>query len=210
MKKLNTILVLFSILWLVLFTSGCTAAWLSGLSALLPSILALATAIVNFLKGLNPSLVPDTVLANVQKIVGDIGTEITNAQDAIAAYTQSTATAVIGKLQSVFQSILSDLSSILSGLNITDSTTLAKVTALVGIAVAAVQAALGMIPLISSVTANLSKYSEHDLKALDDQAKAHFDDFRKGLRQAYHVWVTTPTSNPDVNTVLGAMPQQLP
>jgi uncharacterized membrane protein len=210
MKKFNTICLLASILFLVLFNAGCTAAWLSGISALLPSILALATAVFDFLKALKSGLVPANALARVQEIVGDIGTEINNAQEAIAAYTQATVTDVIGKLNVVFQNILTNLQSILGGLNITDSATLAKVTSLIGLAVAAAQAVLGMIPIVNSVVANASKYSEHDLKALDAQASDHFKNFHKGIRDAYHDWVTTPTLSPDVNIVLEGMPKQLP
>jgi uncharacterized protein (DUF697 family) len=148
--------ILFACLAVVSLLTGCTAAWLGAVSAMLPSIVTLVEAIVAFATGLSGKTVSVATLNFIQKVALDIKGEITNAQTLIAAYKNSPDNSTLGSLTAVFNSIVANLGSILSNANITDSATVGKLTQLVGLGVAAVQAVLGLIPL---VIGNMTKFA---------------------------------------------------
>lgn len=199
--------VTFAICYVAFLVVGCSAAWLSAVSALLPALQAAVTAAISFVIALEGKTVSAAVSQAIQKIGVDIATEITNVQTIIADAKNAADPTVIGQVQAVFQSILSNLNGILSGLSITDSATVSKLTSLIGLAVAAVTAILGLIPVVQAkLAAGLSK---EELHADDELAANHVKTFEQGLKDGYHVIVTTPTANADVNSALAGLPQSL-
>ena len=198
----------FAFLQITLFLAGCTAAWLGAVSALLPALEAAVSAVVAFVVALEGKTVPPAVTAAIQKIGSDVGTEIANVQQLIAAFKAQASSGLLAQIQAVFQAIISNLGNILTGLNVTDSSTVAKITSLVGLAVAAAQAIIGLIPM--AIQKMDSGAPEAELRHYDAVASVSVNNTHKALQEAYIVTVTTMTENPDVDSALAALPQTLP
>lgn len=198
----------FGLLQVALFVCGCTAAWLGAVSALLPSLEAAVSAVIALVMGLEGKTVPVSTSAAIQKIGSDIAAEITQVQTLIADFKASASTGLLSQIQAVLQGILTNLADILSGANVVDSATVSKITALVGLAVAAAQAIIGLVPLVAK--AMTSGASDAVLEAQDKEAAAHIGNVHKGLQEAYSVIRNTPTESADVNTALESLPAQLP
>jgi hypothetical protein len=189
----------------VLFISGC-GSWVTAIQALMPAINVAVTAIFSLIAALEGKTVPASVTAFWQKLQADISTELTNVQAILSTISANASSTVLQQIEAVFQAITSNLNSILAGLNVTDNSTVTKITNLVEIAVAAVEAVLALIPLAMHAS------------VLDDAQKLHADkaatssinNTHKLLQSEYHSIVTTPTANGDVNLALAALPQTLP
>jgi hypothetical protein len=198
----------FGLLQVAMFLAGCSAAWLGAVSGLLPALEAAVSAVISLVMALEGKTVPASVSAAIQKIGADVQAEIANVQQLIAAFKANASTGLLSQIQAVFQGIVSNLGNILAAANVTDSSTIAKVTSLVGLAVAAAQAIIALIPL--AIHKMSSGASSHELEAYDKVAAVSVNNTHKGLQEAYHVVVTEPTENADVNTALAALPQTLP
>lgn len=203
-KKFASLFVLFN---LSLICVGCTAAWIGAISALLPAIQAAVTAILSFVLSLEGKTVPASVTAAIQKIVDGINTELQNLTTLIAA-AKAGGTTVLSQIGAVLNSILANLGSILSGLNVSDSSTLQKITELVGLAVAAVQAILAIIPLAEKKLAE--NPSAVHLEAFDKATANQLSSTHKAMQETYKAIVGTTTESMDVNTALAALPKTLP
>jgi hypothetical protein len=195
----------FCIMQVALMLAGCSAAWLGAVSALLPALEAAISAAVAFVVALEGKTVPASVSASIQALGNDIAAQIANVQTLIADYKAAATTGLLSQIQAVFQGILTNLDSILSGFNVTDLSTVSKLTQLVGLAVAAVQAILGLIPLVQAKLASGAPKAE--LEADDQFAANQVKGFEKGLKEGYVEIVTTPTANADVNVALASLPQ---
>ena len=208
--KLNVkkFLLYFALFNCILFLAGCTATWLSAVSALLPALETAVSAAISFVLALEGKTIPASVVAFIQNIGNDIAAQIANVKTLIADYQASASTGLLSQIQAVFQGISSNLSSILSGFNVTDSATVSKFTALVGLAIAAANAIFGLIPLVTAALA--SHASEETLKAEDKEASVHINNVHKGLQQAYVDIRNTPTGTAVVDTALSTLPTSLP
>lgn len=200
-------ILLFVLFNAVLVLGGCTTAWIGAVQALLPALSAAVSAILSFAMSLENKTVPSTVTATIQKIVNDVQTELANLKT-ILATASSGGTTVLAQIGTILNSILTNLSSILSGLSISDSSTLQKITELVGLAVAAVQAILAIVPLAQAKLAEGPK--EAHLEAFDKAVAVNIKATHKAIQQAYHATVTGETTSIAVNEALAALPQQLP
>jgi hypothetical protein len=203
-----TFVFVYLLLLTVTCVSGCSAAWLSAVVALLPSLEAAVSAAIAFVAALEGKTVPASVSAAIQKIGDDIAAEVANVQQLIAAYKANASTGTLSQIQAVMGAIVTNLGNILTGASITDSATVSKLTALVGLAVAAAQAIAALIPLVTS--AMQSGASRQVLEAQDKEAAAHIESAHSALQQAYVVIRTSPTQNADVNTALSVLPTSLP
>jgi hypothetical protein len=203
-RKFFGLFVLFNV---VLLCSGCTATWIGVVQAMLPAVSAAVSAILAFAMSLEGKTVPASVTATIQKIVDDVQVELQNLSLLVAS-AQSGGATVLSQISAVLNSVLTNLGSILSGLSISDSATLQKITEIVGLAVAAVQAVLGIIPLAQKKMAESP--SEAHLASFDKAVSSSIKNTHKAMQQAYHIVVTTPTDNTVVNEALAALPQQLP
>lgn len=187
--------------------SGCTSAWLSAVSGLLPAISAVVNAVVAFVAALEGKTVSASFLATIQKWQQNIASEISNAQTIIASLQQSASTSLISQFQTVMQSVLTQFTSILSGVDITDSATVAKLTQFVGLGVAAVNAVLALLPLALSKLE--SKAPEAELKHYDSLGAAATKNAVKVMKETYAAIRSEHTSNADVNAALDALPSQI-
>ncbi len=198
----------FGLLQVAVLLAGCTAAWLGAVSALLPALETAVTAAISFVLALEGKTVSASVAAAIKKIGDDIAAEVVNVQTLIADFKTSSSTTVLGQIQAVLQGIMTNLSSILSAANITDTATVSKLTALLGLAIAAAQAIFGLIPLVT--TAMVSGASKAVLQAQDKEAAVHIKNAHKGLQSAYKIIRTTATQNAKVNAALATLPTSLP
>jgi hypothetical protein len=198
----------FTLFLAMFFVAGCTAAWLTAVSAMLPAIEAVVSAILALVMSLEGKTVPAGFVATVQKIESDIQGEIANIQQLVAAYKAAASTGIISQIQAVFQAILANIQSILNDSSITDSSTVSKIAQFVGLGVAAIQAVLAFFPVASAKM--LGNASKEELKSLDKQASTAINGAHKQMQTQYVAIVTTTTSSADVNAALKTLPQTLP
>lgn len=189
-------------------STACTAAWLSAVSAMIPSIETLTSAIIAFIVGLEGKTVSAATAAFVQKVGNDIQAEILNAQTLIAAYKSSPSTTSLGKISEVFSAIVASLGSILSNANVTDVSTVSKIQQLVGLAVAAIQAVLGMIPLVINATEKYAqkKIDAADVRHADGAAASLISNRHQELTEGYKLIRDTPSGSAEVDAVLATLP----
>lgn len=203
--NLKKFVLLFLLLNSVMYISGC-GNWVSAIQALMPAINAAISAIFSLIAALEGKTVPSSVTAFVQKIEADVSTELQNVATILSTISANATQTVLAQVEAVFQSIVSNLNSILSGLNVTDSSTIAKITNLVGLAVAAVEAVLALIPL--AMKAEL--LSDAEKLHADKAATSIIKNIHRVLQTNYHTTVSTPTGEAVVDVALAALPQTLP
>jgi ribosomal protein S13 len=189
------------------FMAGCTAAWLTAVSGMLPTLAGIASAIVSFVLALEGKTVSSSFTAAVKKWQQNVATEIANAQTIIAALKQNATSTGMSQFQTVMQGVLNEFNSILSGVDITDSATVAKLTQLVGLGVAAANAILAFIPLALSKL--VAKTSAEEMKHYDEVAASTTRAAENTIRETYVTIVTQHTVNADVNSALDSLPKSL-
>jgi hypothetical protein len=202
-KRFAALFVLFNFVFLL---SGCSASWVGAIQALMPAISAAVSALFAFIGALTGKTIPPSVTAFVQKVEADVSTELTNVSNILSTITANASQTVLQQIEAVFNSIVSNLNSILAGLNVTDTSTIGKITNLVGLAIAAIEAVLTLLPLAMKA----ESLSEAEQVHADKAATTSIKNTHKVLQSTYHIVVTTPTENVDVNTALAALPQTLP
>lgn len=200
-------LLCFAVLQTVVFVAGCSASWLGAVSALLPALESAVAAAVSFVMALEGKTVPAAVSAAVQKIGNDIAAQITNVQALIADYKAAASTGLLSQIQAVFQGITANLASILSAFNVTDSASASKLTALIGLAVAAAQSIVALLPLVMAKLASGAPASE--LEAEDKMAAASVGAVKKALEENYVTIRSAPTDNEAVNEALASLPASI-
>lgn len=207
--KLNVrkFITLFLFLETCILLTGCSAAWLGAVSAMLPALETAVVACISFVAALEGKTVSADVAAKIKQIGSDIQAEIANVQQLIAQFQANADSGILAQINAVFSGITTNLGNILSAANVTDSSTIAKITSLVGLAIAAVQAITGLIPV---ATQKLKSASKSELAHYDKVAAVSVDNAHNGLKEAYKIVRDTPTENADVNAALATLPAQLP
>lgn len=190
-----------------LFLAGCTSAWLTAVSGMLPAIAAVCSAAVAFVSALQGKTVSAAFTAAVKKWQSNIASEISNAQALIASIKQGATTTLISQFQSVMQGVLSEFNSILAGMDITDSATVAKFTQFVGLGIAAINAVLALIPL--ALTKLQAKAPKDELKHYDALAGKTTQSAVNLMKETYAAILAEPTANPDVNAALDQLPRSI-
>lgn len=198
----------FALLEVVVFCAGCSASWLGAVSALLPALESAIAAALSFVAALNGKTVSASVTASIQKIGEDVKAQIANVQALIADYKNAATTGLLSQIQAVFQGITDNLASILSSFNVTDQASVSKFTALIGLAVAAAQSIVALLPLVAAKIE--SGATPAQLAAEDKMATGAVNDVHKGLQQAYQAIRNTSTGSADVNAALKTLPASLP
>jgi hypothetical protein len=201
------IFTLLTILEACFLLTGCTAAWLSAISALLPTIGAVVNAIVAFVAALEGKTVSASTLAAVQKWETNVTTEINAAEALIAAAKQSAGPSIIAEIQAAMQSILSQFNSILSGVDVTDSSTIAKLTQFVALGVAAINAVLSLIPM--ALAKIKAAASEDELRQYDKLGANAVKNATKTMRETYVAIRSEHTPSADVNAALDSLPKSI-
>lgn len=206
--NLRRFLLVFTVLQVCVLLGGCTAAWLSAVNSLLPALQTAVSAVVAFIAALEGKTVSTAFVDAAKRVQADVAASITNAQTLIGDFQKTASTGLLSQIQAVFQGIVDNLNSILTGLSITDSATVNKLTALVGLAVAAAQSIVALIPV---VYAKLESGASHAaLEAEDKVASNAIGEAHKLLKSTYHAIVSEPTESEPVNAALSVLPQNLP
>lgn len=196
-----------SALEMLLFATGCTSAWISAVSALLPSLAAVVNAILSFVMALEGKTVSSSTVAAIQKWQQNIAAELSNLETIIADIKQAATASLVAQFQAGMQAVLSTFSGILSGLDITDTATVSKLTQFVSLGVAAINAILALIPM--ALQKMQSGASEAELRSYDKVAGAATVNANKVMRETYHSIVTDYTDSTDVNSALATLPQNI-
>jgi hypothetical protein len=202
-KRFGTTFLLLNLLFLL---NGCSANWVGAIQGLMPAISAAISALFSFISALEGKTIPASVQETVQKIEAAITASLQNVQTILATIKQNASASVLAQIEGAFQAIVTNLNSILSGLNVTDPSTVGKVTNLVELAVAAVEAVLALLPLASKSGA----LNDIELEHADKAATVSIKNTHKVLQHTYHNVVSTDTESAEVNEALAALPQQLP
>jgi hypothetical protein len=199
MKLRKSHLLLLCLCLSMVMLTGCTATWITALGAAIPGISALITAIATFVAALAGKTVSASVAAAIKKYTADALAELQNLASIISAVAGAVTQDTIGKISVALNAVLTNLQGILTSANITDSATLSKLSMLIGLGVAAVQAALALIPLIA--VKNTAPLSTAELTVLDHHMK--------GFKAEYHVIQSTLTGQVDVDAALAEMPKSI-
>ena len=195
MKLRRTHLLLLCLCLCVVCLTGCTSTWITAVGAALPTLSALVTAIATFIAALAGKTVAQNVSDAIAKITADVQAQITNVQAIIAAYKASPDPTLLGEIKTVLNAVLANLSSILTDFSIVDSSTVSKLAQLVGLGVAAVQAILALVPLLSPAkTATLTEDEAKTLELHHSAFKATYNHIR-----------TTVTGETDVDAALATL-----
>jgi hypothetical protein len=190
-----------------LLLTACTGAWLTTVSGMLPSILAIVNAIVAFAAGLQSKTVSSATYSAIQKWQQNVATEIAAAQAILAAIKQNATAGLIGDFQAAMQAIVAQFNNILSGLDITDTATVAKLTQFLSLGVAAISAVLALIPMaLAKVQAKASK---EELKHYDALAAKTTTSAINVMKETYVAIIDEHTANADVNASLDALPRTI-
>ena len=197
---------MFALFNVVLLLAGCSANWVGAIQSMWPAIQAAVSAIFAFIGAVKS--VPQSVKDAVTKVEADVTASLQNAGTVLASLTQNATASVTSQFETVMQAIVTNLNSILAGFSVTDPNTVSKVTELVNLAVAAIEAILALVPVLSSKLAEHA--SEEELKVADKVATTTIKNTHKVLQSSYHTIVSTPTGEVDVDEALAALPQQLP
>ena len=198
---------LLTLIELCCFLVGCTSTWLSAVSGLLPSIVAVVNAIVAFVAALQGKTVSSAAYAAIQKWQQNIAQEIANAQSIIAAIQQNASSTLIAQFQAAMQAIEQNFNSILSGIDVTDSATVAKLTQFLSLGIAAVNAVLALIPMmLSKIAANAPL---EELKHYDKLGAQTTVNAVKVMKETYTAIVEEPTDSMDVNAALATLPHAI-
>jgi hypothetical protein len=92
-------------------------------------------------------------------------------------------------------------------LSITDSSTVSKITQLVGLAIAAANAIIALIPL--AINRLNSGADEHELQAADKLATSAVNQSLTVMKETYVAIVTEHTTNAEVNAALDILPRTI-
>jgi hypothetical protein len=197
----------FLLLQVACFTVACSAAWLASLSSMLPILETLVTAAISFVAALSGSTVSPAITAAIKKIGDDVAAEIKNVQDLVAVYQANASTGTLSQIEAVMQSIVASLGNILAAFQVTDPTTVSKLTQLVALAIAAAQAIVALIPLVAAKLTSGEPVKQ--LESDDKLAAGTLNNFVKGMKSTYVQIVTEKTGNAPVDKALASLPQSL-
>lgn len=190
-----------------LLLAGCTSAWIGAVSGLLPGILGVVDAVVAFVGSLEGKTVSPATYSTIQKWQQNIATEIANAQTIIASIKQQATAGLLTQFQTAMQAVVQQFNSILSGVDVTDSATVAKLTQFLALGVAAVQAVLALVPMAAAKLA--AHASDEEMQHYDKLAAKSTENAVKVMKETYADIVSEHTASADVNAALDALPKKL-
>lgn len=202
---------LLSMLELLLFATGCTSTWITAVSGLLPAISAIVNAVVAFIAQLEGKTVSADVYAAIEKWQANIASELSNVSTILADIQKAATSGLIAQLQGGMQVVLTEFNSILSGLDITDSDTVAKLTQFVSLGIAAVNAVLALIPAITAVMAKVEAGSlpKSVLAKADAIGGSLVKVTLNTVKETYATILSSYTDNAEVNAALDTLPRSI-
>lgn len=132
-------------------STGCSTGWISQAEEIVAVIIPATTNIVTLVEALQGKTVSAADLQLIQSVGTQANADLQLISSLIAAYNQAEASAqpgILNEIQTVANTIQSNLSGLLPALHITDVATQVKITAIVGLIVSEVQSLIAIVPLV--------------------------------------------------------------
>jgi hypothetical protein len=144
-------IVLALLLGLTMISSGCSTNWVQQGQEIIAVLMPAAANLVILVATLQGKEISAEDLALVQKAGSEVGADLTLVQALIGAYESADQKAkqrILSQIQSALQAAQENLQGLVLGLHIKDESTRVKVTAIVGILLAEVQALAAILPVV--------------------------------------------------------------
>ena len=194
------------IVFTVLFTAGCTAAWIQAYPLFVAAAQAALTAIGAFIGALSLS---DEQKALVQKIIADVIAQLGNSVSILQAAAGNVTSGVIAEIEAILQAVLPMVQQILQALSINNPTTLGKLTNLVNLAIAAIEAVLALLPTVKVALPRLATMSDDEKEVLDEAVTKQIKAAHKTIRVRYKA-AQQMTGDPDTDEAIVVMKRAVP
>lgn len=146
MRKLLAVALCFT-----MFATGCSTAWISQAEEIIAAVIPATTNIVTLVEALQGKSISAADLQLIQNAGTQANSDLQLISSLITAYNQAEASAqpgILNQIQTVANTVQSNLSALLPALHITDQATQAKITAIVGLVVSEVQSLIAIVPLV--------------------------------------------------------------
>jgi hypothetical protein len=188
--------VLAVVLCMTITLAGCSTAWIAEAEQVVAVLIPAATNIVTLVAVLQGKNVSAGDLKTIQAAGAQAGADLQLIQSLIAAYQTADATAkpgILNQIQTAIGAVQANLQGLLPALHIEDTATQTKITAVVGIVLAEVEALAAIVPLVSSNAspAMMARAAAQTKK----QAPLTADEFVK----SYNATLTAKTGNSDLD-----------
>jgi hypothetical protein len=134
-----------------MFATGCSTAWISQAEEIIAAVIPATTNIVTLVEALQGKSISAADLQLIQNAGTQANSDLQLISSLITAYNQAEASAqpgILNQIQTVANTVQSNLSALLPALHITDQATQAKITAIVGLVVSEVQSLIAIVPLV--------------------------------------------------------------
>ena len=139
--------------------SGCSTNWVQQGQEIIAVLMPATTNLVILVATLQGKEISAEDLALVQKAGSEVGADLTLVQALIGAYESADEKAkqrILNQIQSALQAAQQNLQGLMLGLHIKDESTRVKVTAIVGILLAEVQALAAILPVVQGQGAEVT------------------------------------------------------
>jgi hypothetical protein len=131
--------------------SGCSTNWVQQGQEIIAVLMPAAANLVILVATVQGKEISAEDFAIVQRVGSEVGADLTLVQDLIGAYESADQKAkqrILNQIQSALQAAQENLQGLMLGLHIKDESTRVKVTAIVGILLAEVQALAAIFPVV--------------------------------------------------------------
>jgi hypothetical protein len=139
------------LLGLTMIGSGCSTNWVQQGQEIIAVLMPAAANLVILVATVQGKEISAEDFAVVQRAGSEVGADLTLVQDLIGAYESADQKAkqrILNQIQSALQAAQENLQGLMLGLHIKDESTRVKVTAIVGILLAEVQALAAILPVV--------------------------------------------------------------
>ena len=139
------------VLGVTMIGSGCSTNWVQQGQEIIAVLMPAAANLVRLVATLEGKEISAEDLALVQKAGSEVGADLTLVQALLGAYESADQNAkqrILNQIESAIQAAQENLQGLMLGLHIKDESTRVKVTAIVGILLAEVQALAEILPVV--------------------------------------------------------------
>ena len=184
------------VLCMTITLAACSTAWIAEAEQVVAVLIPAATNIVTLVAALQGKSVSAGDLKTIQAAGAQAGADLQLIQALIAAYQTADATAkpgLLNQIQTAIGAVQTNLQGLLPALHIQDTATQTKITAVVGIVLAEVQALAAIVPLVNpnASPAMMARAAAQTKK----QAPLTASEFVK----SYNATLTAKTGNADLD-----------
>lgn len=192
MRKLSRFFAAVTILWMLLWLTGCTASWVSEATSIINLLVPAITSILSILTAFGvPTGLTTTALASIQSWANQATAGLQTVANLIDQYNAAEATAkpgILTEIQTALSVITQNLATILPEVHVTDPATQAKIDAVIQAVQSEMQALINLVPALKG------EVTSHDeLKALvaavksPSEFKAEFNKAASAFGPGYEI-----------------------